>query len=206
MIMHPLSDYLAKHKKKYLIFDFDETLFYLKLPWQIFIEKHHDYFAEIDRNLLEQLGKDHHVLGMTNIFVSRYGKDALKECLEWAEQFERDYLEKVVENKELTHFVKTASKDYRCFVWSSNFTSTITPVLENNNMHKDFELIVGRDKVRYMKPEPDGFALIKKHFKSQGIPTNAKDFLMIGNSLSSDKGAADNAAIDFFHIDFFGKR
>ncbi len=203
--MKALEDFLSRNPKKVLIFDFDETLFYLKLPWSVYHEKQSKILSKYDSDLFEQLSKDLTMSGLTNHFVEQFGQTVKEEIIEWSTSFESTYLEGVEENKQLIHFVNKYHQQYHFFVWSSNVTQTITPVLKENKLLKYFDKVIGKDLVTFTKPQGDGFELVQKELQ-QSVPQtkfSRTDYLMIGNSITSDKGAAETVGIDFFLIDYF---
>lgn len=68
-----LKDYLKAHKKTHLIFDLDETLLELILPWELWEKDVEDNLRNIDPNII----KDHqerklHLSLMENAYVSKY--------------------------------------------------------------------------------------------------------------------------------------
>lgn len=188
-----LEQYLEKHRKKHLIFDFDETLFTLLLPWEIYLEELHNKIMDFDPNLR---GFSHGKVlnAVENEAVRRWGEPMVKLRREYSEYFEKKFYKGVVEHKNITDFLKKKWKKYDCYIWTSNMRSTIEPILVEHDMLKFFKKLVTRSEVELTKPEPEGFYMIfdEKHHKKE-------DFLMIGDSLN-DEGAAKNAGIDFFLV------
>lgn len=198
--MKQLEEYLKKRKKSHLIFDLDETLFHLILPWEkCFLYVSGQLLildAELHKLLLEQ--KDLHLGELENEFIKKHGKKAKDILIPGRMRFETENLLDVKINNELLLFIQNA-RDYKLHLWTSNTTEVIEPVLQKHHIHHRFSTIVTRNKVDFLKPNPEGF---NKLIKQEQIPK--KEYLMIGDS-SSDRKAAEAAGIDFFLIDFFKK-
>ena len=189
-----LTQVLKKGNKKALIFDFDETLFFLILPW----EKHRQELVEIAMEL--GIPNDKMAPGittLTNQIISLYGKRGKEKVYQKAKRFEIKDLKEVLVNKELVDFVLVQRHNYEFFIWSSNMSSTIEPVLEQYNLKEVFSRVVTKDKVDLIKPYPDGFYQIHNPDKYK-----RSDYIMIGDS-QHDQMAAERVGIDFFKIKYF---
>ncbi|MEN8253781.1 MAG: HAD hydrolase-like protein [Patescibacteria group bacterium] len=202
-----LQNYLKKNPKKYLIFDFDETIAHLILPWSIYKSKGAKILGKYDEKLCEQLAKDLNTLQSENAFVKKYGDKIKAEISDWSEEFETKHLEEAKRNPEIINFIKKEHGNHQFFIWSSNTSKAIRPVLEKEEILDKFELLVTKEIVRLIKPEIDGFELIQKQISriNKKEAENLDNYLMIGNSILSDGGAAKNSGIDFFPIEYFGK-
>jgi phosphoglycolate phosphatase len=53
---------------------------------------------------------------------------------------------------------------YRTAVWTNNARDITGEVLERFDMRRHFELVVTRDEMRALKPDPDGWRVISAHF------------------------------------------
>lgn len=195
-----LDQFLADHSKKTLIFDFDETLFKLHLPWGEYVQNTHALLAElVPEAYHDQIHKDQTTFDVINAFTKEFGPEIRDRCLEYAREFETKQLEGYVRNDQLVEWVKQHQNQYQFFIWSSNLTTTIQPILEAEGLSEVFQQIIGRDTVRFTKPHPDGFELIQAEADAPDIT----EYLMIGNSQHSDGGAAENSGIDFCLIKYF---
>lgn len=186
--MVSLHSYLQLNSKKNIIFDFDETLFTLHLPW-------HLYYAELARQLYEldpDFPKERSVNKLENGITKMWGRKAAEIRWRYSRQFEHDNLRGVTELHDLTGFIRENHKVYDFFLWTSNMRETVEPILQKNGLLPYFRQLVTKGDVLLMKPYPEGFDLIFD-------PTLQKkeDFLMIGNS-PNDKKAAEAASIDFW--------
>lgn len=183
-----LEQFLAKNSAKYIIFDFDETLFTLDLPWE-------KYYAEMARRLYEldpEYPKESSINKLENGMTKKWGVQAAKIRWEYSKQFETDNLRGVTEMRDLTDFIRKHHTQYQFFLWTSNMRETVEPVLQKNGLLPYFKQLVTKGDVLLMKPSPEGFTKLfdpKIQKKS--------DFLMIGNS-NNDKEAAQAAEINYW--------
>ncbi|MBT3250059.1 MAG: HAD-IA family hydrolase [Candidatus Pacebacteria bacterium] len=187
-----LSEYLAKNPKKYLIFDFDETIAKLEMDWS-------HYFSEMGLLYKKFDPSCQHVAFSEfegcNDFVRKYGQKVSPLIRAATQDYEKKFNHGLTPYPELVEFIKNV-QGYELSVYSSNSRQTVLKGLAELGLIDKFEQIVSRDEVTYIKPDPDGFSLIYD-------PTTAKeDYLMIGNS-SADKGMAEAVGIDFFLAEYF---
>jgi len=191
-----LGEYIIKHHKTHLIFDFDGTLAYAKFPWKQWGVEVRDELRALDAELWDA----HEYRGSgpaQNEFVKRHGEAALTVLQRHNAVFEMRYRDAVVRNNALLREVAQFRDSYQLFMWTSNTRQLIDWVLADNNMADWFEKIVTRNDVRFLKPSPEGFALIHD-------PTVPKEnYVLVGDS-SHDRGAAEAAGIAFYYTDDFG--
>lgn len=183
-----LQAFLQQHPKQNLIFDFDDTLFTLELPWHTYVDGLVERLAGLDPTLHEF----RNIAELEHAAVDRHGDPAVRLIRAWSAQFETEYLEGVKEHAELTAFVRSHRDEYRFFVWTSNMRVSVEPVLERSGLLDLFELLVTKESVRYTKPNPEGFQYIHA-----GEPLS--EFLFVGDSVN-DQQAAAAVGIDFFKI------
>jgi phosphoglycolate phosphatase-like HAD superfamily hydrolase len=188
--MHSLPDYLASHPKKHLIFDFDETLFTLDLPWGTYREVMKRRLWELDPTLPD----DPSITAFENTAVRELGEAAARVRWGYSLEFEREYLQGVLEHHELTDFLRYHADTYHYYLWTSNMRATVEPILAEAGLLKLFTSLITKGSVMLTKPEPEGFEKIFKPDQHQ-----REEFLMIGNS-SLDRAAAVAAGIDFFLV------
>src|SRR3989344_7011500 len=188
-----LPDYLKTSEKTHLIFDFDETLIKLILPWEKAIEKIRKELASLDETICKdyEQGKIPFSL-LQNKYVSLFGKKALDLLIKNEIEFEKNCLEGVIVNKELIDFVKNLS-GRELLIWSSNTKPTINKFLRERKVFEKFKKIVSREDVKLLKPEIDGFNLLYDSKVSK------KNYLFIGDS-KFDRVAAKSAGIDFYFV------
>jgi FMN phosphatase YigB (HAD superfamily) len=196
----PLTEYLATHpEKKFLIFDFDETLFHIHLPWGVYKDRKNEILKAFDEALYEEKAREDQDEDLVNIFIAQHGEAIRKPLRDWSLEFETEYLIAFHPNVQLLSWLEQHREEYRFFIWSNNCTPTIERALRDHTMNEWFQEIVGKDKVEFGKPRRDGFELIfDSVVQQQGSEPEVAEFLMTGNSLQSDKRAAEASGIDFF--------
>lgn len=198
--MKKLTEYLEKNKKSHLIFDLDETVFHLILPWEKCFLYISEELHKLDPDLHTWASKEvaHSLSKVENEFVKKHGEKVKKILIPGRIRFETENLLDVKINNELLSFIQNTN-DYILHLWTSNTTEVVEPVLKKHNIHHKFSTIVTRNKVDFLKPHPEGF----RKFIHQPS-TSIEEYLMIGNS-SADQKAANAAGIDFFLIDYFDR-
>ncbi|MEK7458378.1 MAG: HAD-IA family hydrolase [Patescibacteria group bacterium] len=191
-----LDAYLQKVHKTHLIFDFDETLVKLILPWDHWEDSIKDELLALDKTIYENYKKDKISLSdLMNQYILKFGTQAKDLVKRNAVDFETTSLQDVVPHNELIDFIKRA-KQYTMFVWSSNTRPTVKKVLQKYRIWNTFKKVVTSLDVDLLKPNTEGFSQINK----PTIPTNR--YVVIGDS-DRDKEAAKQLGIDFFLIDYF---
>jgi phosphoglycolate phosphatase-like HAD superfamily hydrolase len=193
--MQALEKYLKNHPKKEIIFDLDGTLFFLDIDWSQFKLRLWSLVAKLDNQLAGQVPIGQH--GTANILinkaVAKYGQKAKKIIFPFNQKFELDYFRGARENKPLTEFIKKFYQQFNFYLWTSNFSTTIQPLLTKSNLTTCFKKIITHDDVNLIKPDPEGFYLINSAKKAKS------DFLLVGND-DNDRLASHAAGIDFFNI------
>ncbi len=193
--MKLLRDYLKHNPKTHLIFDFDETLFHLLLPWeQKWDEMVLVKLAELDETIYNTY-RSGGLRGteMLNEYVMRHGDKARKVRARYETEFEKQ-LTGVRVNHELVDFVKTRPTEHM-YIWSTNVRPTIENVLVEHEMLHLFDRMSTGTEVQYIKPNPAGFEQLYDG------KTPLEQYLMIGDS-DNDMGAAQAVGIDFLRVSF----
>lgn len=194
-----LEEYLQKNPKKHIIFDFDETLFYMILPWERYFEKIEEEIVKLEPELYRLCANDQLSLSeFQNMFVERHGNVGLKLIIDNLAYFESTYLQEVRPNHDLIKFIRN-NNSYTYHVWTSNTYRSVEKVLKEQNLLDKFDKFASRTTLRYIKPHTEGFSQIYD-------PKNSKsDYLFLGNS-RFDKKAANEVGIDFLFVDYFQKK
>lgn len=189
--MSDLIKYLQQHPKKLLIFDFDETLFTLDLPWHIYHQRMGEEMRAFDSGVKEQQTLN----DFENLVVQTIGQQAVEKRRAVSLWFEKNYLKGYEEHRYLTNFIRKNYQHYEgMYLWSSNSRETIETILNDTDLTQLFSKIVTKDDVFQTKPNPEGFeSFIYSKDKRRS------DYLFVGNS-ANDRAAADSAGIDFFLV------
>ncbi len=190
-----LENYLKDHKKTNIIFDLDETIVELILPWGEWENDIEQELKSVDPEILNQYRKGAIDLNaLQNAYVSKYPQtlDMLKQH---NINFETKFLTAAPANPELINLIKI-SKGLDFYIWTSNTRAVVEKVLVENQILSKFKKIVTRDDVVMLKPNIEGFHKIYNTEQSKA------EYLFVGDS-NSDKIAAKDAGIDFFLVDYF---
>ena len=184
--MSNLETYLQANPKKYLIFDFDETLFTLQLPWG-------RYHAELRKKLREldpTYRQEDDTTELENNITQKLGQKAAEVRWNYSKQFEKDNFRGMTELTDLTDFIRQHHSEYVFFLWTSNMRETVQPILQKSGLLPYFKQLVTKGDVSLMKPNPEGFKLLFDSKKQK-----KDEFLLIGDS-KHDKKAAEAIGID----------
>ena len=191
-----LADYLKISKKTHLIFDFDETILKLILPWENAVEGIRDKLIRLNEKIYKDYKKEKISLSsLQNQYILNFGEKILGDLIKNELKFEKKYLKGTILNQELIDFIKKSS-GYKMLIWSSNTKPTIKNLLIQHRIFDKFKKIVTREDVKLLKPEIDGFNLL------YDIKVPKGKYLFIGDS-KFDRMAAEKAGIDFYSVDFF---
>ncbi|HVT01546.1 MAG TPA: HAD-IA family hydrolase [Patescibacteria group bacterium] len=188
--MKKLENYLKKNPKTHLIFDLDETIIKLVLPWD-------EWFVDV-LGKIRQTYRDFpetEYVRIHNGLVEHYGEEGLALIRELNERFENEKLFRIERNEELIDFIKN-NPNYTYYLWTSNSGKTAKRFLEELGLDQIFKKVVTRSDSTFIKPHTQGFDLLKDS------KTSISDYLFVGDS-SRDKEAAKALEMDFFLIDYF---
>ena len=188
-----LSDYLAKNPKKYLIFDFDETIAKLEMDWSDWHGGMANIYRQFDQKQVEDYSSDEH--RRYNNYAKKFGQKLVVLTKFFNAEYEARMTRELSPYPELVEFIKDAT-GYQLSIYSSNSKSTVLKGLKALGIAEKFEQIVSRDEVTFIKPDPEGFALI------YDLKVPKSEYLMIGNSFT-DQGMAEAAGIDFYLVEYF---
>jgi len=181
--------------RKVLLFDFDGTICKpMKINW-----------PELKKRVMEHYREKHHYepssKGLSHIMnevAEDLGKEAVREVDGFWRDFEKQALKEIEPNEDVVNFIRQ-QEDRSLMIWSSNMSETVCEGLEKLGIEGKFSIVVGRDGVSRVKPNPEGWKLISA---KMGLMNN--EALLIGNSISDEK-AAEAAHIRFQFSDDFLK-
>lgn len=172
----------------------------LELPWEKWIENVMQIIKDHDPEFFIKHPPEADFINNLVFIATELHGPALKEKIDaYSQQFESTELTGAPQNPELIEFIRQHHQEYAIFLWTSNLTTTVKPILEDLEILPHFKKVIGRETVKQLKPARDGFDLIQIDF-----PFELSEFLMIGDS-DADKGAAETVGIDFFRVNFFKK-
>jgi len=189
------QNYLDKKNKENIIFDFDSTICKLKINWKTWYKEVTDLYHKYDPSYEE---KDKKQIELDqNSFIKRFGKEFYQKLIKFQLNYEKKYYQGYLKNNSLIEFIKK-NKNKRLFLWTSNHSDTVKPILKKLEINKSFTKKIFKNTVLYIKPSSEGFNLINQPKKPN------KSYLMVGDSIF-DQQAAKNSKIDFLKITYFKK-
>ncbi len=193
-----ISSYIQKYNKTHIIFDFDETLVQLILPWDDCLNDIKKELIDTDEEIYNEWVKGKIVPSyLQNLYVEKYGESLRRLLNENTVQFESTQLHDVLYNNQLLDLIRNRI-DLHFYLWSSNAKSTVEKVLKEQEILEKFEKVITREDVFLLKPHIDGFSLITEH------TIEKERFLFVGDS-SADQNAAKQLGIYFYKIDYFAQ-
>ncbi|MGB4800319.1 MAG: HAD family hydrolase [Candidatus Saccharimonadales bacterium] len=183
-------------KYTHVIFDLDETLTRLDLPWDRWIHMIESRlsppaaasFAQSIRKPSAAWGK------LLNEHTERY-EEFLPVLLEQSERFESAYFGHTPYHELIQAVHILAGEGRVLYAWSANMRSTIERAMVELGIRQYFTKIVAREDVRFTKPHPEGWQLLAD-------ATPRERFLFVGDS-SNDELAAKALGITYYAIQFF---
>ncbi|MFZ2026581.1 MAG: HAD hydrolase-like protein [Microgenomates group bacterium] len=195
-----LEQYLAQHPKKYLIFDLDDTLAHLNINWNTIRQGVFDIVAQQDEQLVaDTVNERFATIYLANRAVTKHGEKMKDEITKFWTAYEKNNYSGYIPNSGLITTLKSLDLRYKKYIWTTNTEFPINDFIQKEGLGSQFKKIVSHKTSLYLKPEADGF----KDIYVPGTPLS--DYLMIGDSIN-DMGAAKNAGIDFFEIDYFTRQ
>lgn len=192
-----LEKFLEETPKKNIIFDFDSTIVELILPWSKLTRQIRKIGAGVDKGFTQKIHAINSLSKITNLLISRYGSGSWIITTKLWQDFEARYLRNYKVNEDLIDFIKNNDDKYNFYIWSSNTSPTVEKILGELGIKDSFKKIITKDRVKYVKPYPDGF------YNIYDEKDHRKTYLMVGDHRINDGEAALKSGIDFFHVDYF---
>ena len=190
-----LKSYLKTHNKTHLIFDLDETILHLIMPWNEWERDIEDQLKKIDGKIFNDYkNRKINLNQMQNAYISSHPQTK-NLIVRNNENFESKYLKEIRVNQKLVNLIKNL-KGYQLSIWSANSKSTIKKTLKKVDILEKFKKLITRDDVDFLKPDSQGFNKIWDH------KTPKSKYVFIGDS-TNDKNSAHAAGIDFYKEDYF---
>src|SRR3989344_2993201 len=192
------SLFKAIQNKKAIIWDLDGVIIFANWHygenwnkwWDrlwIILEKYDPNVRAVFKNGLK------HFYEHTNYIAGKFGKSAQDEIKSFFKAKESLIFPVSPLNEEIIQFIKNIPNDIEQYIWSNNYEKSVLYVLKKVGIQGKIKGIISRDKVILAKPELEGFKIIQN---LTSIPI--KDFILIGDSETTDRVAAERLGIDFF--------
>ncbi|MBY9007176.1 MAG: HAD family hydrolase [Candidatus Lokiarchaeota archaeon] len=183
------------YKKKIIVFDLDGTIVDLDVDWTYLKEN-------LKKRYFKKYNEDCEFVSISeclNNIVKREDEIELLEIFKIVEDFEMKSINRTKPIDEIVSFIKNITdipflQEVNLSILSLNTRKTIKEVLKLFKIYKYFNLIVGKEDVRYWKPNPEGLLKIKSHFKVEN-----QEIIYFGDK-QKDLKTGKNANIDSFLI------
>jgi HAD superfamily hydrolase (TIGR01549 family) len=188
--MNKLQKYIQDKNKTHLIFDFDETIGKLIIDWSGVRDEIKKIIREYEPEF--DYGFEIRTVDIFNKYSKKFGEEIRLKFRIMSEDYENKFCTGLDANQEVLAVIKNSSNKLK-YIWSSNSKKTIARFLEELGVTNQFEKIITKDEVDFLKPIPDGFKLIYDG------ATPKENYLMIGDS-DADQGASIASDIDFYRV------
>lgn len=181
---------------QHLVFDLDETLARLDVPWGELIDSITALMAYQGPEQFQRL-RSNRGTGWSDIINARLSQrpELIDQYLAICTAFETKHLN-YTPNTALVAALPTLATGRRLALWTSNVRPTAERVLSELAVRHLFTDIVAREDVLLMKPHPEAWPLIYEP------NSDLSSYLFVGDSLN-DREAAAAVGIRYFHIDHF---
>lgn len=198
--MDELRKIINNRQIKLLIWDFDGVIFDLVWDFETsakeFLAELYESINVIDSSIIED--KDDFIASLfpypaINEVGIRHGKEVQDKVKALYERKESAAIHKAIPNQEAIDFIQKLELPQA--IWSNNLSPTIKALLEEANIVDKISHLSTLDMVLESKPHIEGFKLIKDHYPDIRL----ENILFVGDSLRSDKIAAEKCGIGFWH-------
>ncbi len=190
-----LTKHVRRNGYKHLVFDLDETITRLHLPWPEGYELLYDRAPNhIEKQMREDFARGEAYGVVLNKAVEQHD-EFLPLLLAWAHEFEAQLVSHEPHDELVAALPQFAAEGRRLVLWTSNTRRAALQTLTELNIAQHFDVIVARDDVRLIKPNAEGW----RHIYGSEL---LGEYLFIGDS-ENDCGAAEAVGIDFFEIKHF---
>lgn len=185
-----------------ILFDLDGTLFNLHVPWQ---QIRQDITEDYQNQYHQSIPNEKNFYSIFNFIKTHQGISVFNRYLKFLESQENIAVLKHTSeslwlvNTGLYRIANFIRFDTFYGIVSSNFHKNILEVLKPYGLQERFKIIIGRDDVSEMKPNPEGLNQVLVSYNLE-----PSQVLFIGD-LSSDEEAAQRANIHFLNVDKFQK-
>lgn len=198
--MTELTEFINKENIDLVVWDLDGVIFDLDWDYQEtpqnFLQRLYNAIIKIDQSIIkdesEFIARLFPYPEINEIGI-KYGKEAQLEVKSLYKDKEMFAIDRAFPHNDVIDFIKYLQKPQ--VIWSNNYSNTIEYLVKKAGIENNIEFIASLDKVILSKPDGEGFNLIQKQFPN----IQKENMVIVGDSLKSDKVAAENSGIKFFH-------
>ncbi|MHA1584933.1 MAG: HAD family hydrolase [Promethearchaeota archaeon] len=181
-----------------VIFDLDGTLFNLNAPWFDIKEYIKTHYA---RRYGEEIPNDERFYFMFEYIREKQGPEVLQYYLDYVRTQEliaiREHLSKPtwLVNYGLNKIAEHIRFDTFFGIVSSNFHESILEILNQYGLNDRFRVIIGRNDVNQIKPNPEGIIRVM-----DGYELDSEKVLYVGDK-DTDEEAANRAHVWYCDVE-----
>lgn len=182
-----------------VIFDLDETLARVEIPWREWNRWLVEDFPDDDLKPLfrDAYDRERYVPGM--VLNQQLARVDMAEFVAQATDYEVKYYQGYTPYERLAALVPQLGRaGLDLYLWTNNTRPTAQKILASMGIAGHFQGLVTRTEVEYTKPSPDGW----RHIHDENDPRPLSDYLFVGDG-ENDRLVAESIGIKFFYIDYF---
>lgn len=178
------------NKYNHLIIDLDGTIATLNIDWSGWHDATKNLITKYERDAILPSKLTHEI---TNEYTYRYGHAFRDQLRSITQNIELNTYKDMIPNHQIISLIKSHTSNQKLYLLTSNCKIMAERIISELDIKKYFSIIITRDDVDYIKPDPYPFSLININ----DYPKD--DFVMIGDS-TSDSGFAKNVGIDYIDV------
>lgn len=174
---------------KGIIFDMDNTLLSSKINFAAMKKETYEFI--INNGILSE---DLNLLNQTTagiiekaIKTNRMSRELIEEVWEIPKKYEVMGMENAVLEPGVAELLSELYGKYYLVVLTNNSVEAANKAFKENGIYNYFDMIVGREMLKSLKPSPDGFLYILNHYKT----TSANEWLSVGDAWLDGKASID---------------
>lgn len=179
--------------KTNIVFDFDKTIAQMEIDWSGWHDGVSKIYDQYEKDHGYVKGKDPH--RYYNSLALKHGDKLIKEIQKFVSDYEQDNIKGFTPFPDLVELIK-CNKHNVLHIYSSNARRTVENGLRELGILDSFTQIITRDDVNLIKPNPEGFFLLKDFSETKD------DYLMVGDS-NGDEEVARSTGVEFLKCTYF---
>ncbi|MBN3037680.1 MAG: HAD-IA family hydrolase [Candidatus Diapherotrites archaeon] len=175
--------------KELVIFDFDDTIAHLDVDWDAVAE-------ELVREARTRFGSSESFedIPLSSLRIcDAFGEEARLMIIDVMRRHERAGIENMTPLLPVVELVRTLRT--KKAVVSGNVTENVEEGLRRLGILDLFDLVVGRDRVKRSKPDPESI-----NFVLDVLGVDPEKAVMVGNSDRTDGASARAAGVDYLDV------
>ncbi len=178
-----------KSNIKGIIFDMDNTLLSSKINFAAMKKETYEFI--IDHGILPD---DSSLLNQTTAIIiekaiktNMMSQELINEVWEIPKKYEVMGMENAVLEPGVTQLLSELYGKYYLVVLTNNSVEAANKAFKENGIQNYFDIIVGREMLKSLKPSPDGFLYVLDRYKT----TSANEWISVGDAWLDGKASMD---------------